>query len=353
MYQLSDQFELRLATEKDAEQILKIYECGEFKGKISVLYTRRPNPYLSLLEEGDQVIMPVIYDLETDVICAVGCCVVRRAFIQGEIKNVAYLTGLKILPEYRKRVPYIAKVYQFLYEQTKEIVDFYYTTILLENVNVQKMLEKKRKNMPTYNFKGNYTVYCFKTGKKRRISSKYKLECGNKQQALEFYKKYAKQWELFNADFNLDPYPQGAIYTLIDSEGEILAACIIQNQQAHKQYIVTGYQGLYNYLELLPMGWLGYPNFPKTGEVVNYASYYMLCIKDGDIEIADYFISKIAELETRYDILMLGLFETHPYVDVIKKVRHIKYQSRFYTVYWKEENNSIDYKSLHIDVGSL
>ncbi|PKM96479.1 MAG: hypothetical protein CVU84_01855 [Firmicutes bacterium HGW-Firmicutes-1] len=352
MSYLNDQLELRLASVDDSEQILKIYECEEFDGNISVMYTRRPNPYLSFLQEGDQVMLLVIHDHVADILCAVGCCVMREAYVHGEIKRVGYLTSLKILPEYRKKIPYIARVYQFIYEHTKHLVDYYYTTILIENISVQKMLEKKRKNMPSYHFKGLYTVYCFKTGK--YIADKiYKLECGYTEKLEAFYENNTKKWSLFPSDLCLKAFPEDAIYTLQDETGEILAACVLWNQQAHKQYIVTAYKGIYKYLQGFPLTWFGYPNLPKCNQVANYANYHMLCVKDNNVEIASYFIQKIAEKEQGYDFLMIGLFKNHYVTTLFQELKHIKYQSKFYEVNWEESLAPLEKESLHMDVGLL
>lgn len=352
MSYLNDQLELRLASEEDAEQILKIYECEEFEGNISVMYTRRPSPYLSLIQEGETVLLLVIHDHEADILCAVGCCVMREAYVQGEIKRVGYLTGLKILPLYRKKIPYIAKVYQFIYEHTQHHVDYYYTTILIENIPVQKMLEKKRKNMPSYDLKGIYTVYCFRTG--QHIADKqYKLECGYMEKLEVFYQTNASKWSLFPSDLSMNAFEKDAIYTLQDEKGEILAACVLWNQQAHKQYIVTAYKGIYKYLQRFPLSWLGYPNLPRLGQVANYANYHMLCVKDNNADIASYFIQKISEKAQGYDFLMLGLFENQYITPIFQKIKHIKYQSKFYEVNWEESLTPLDLESLHMDVGLL
>lgn len=407
MSYLNSHLELRLSTIEDAEQILKIYECEEFDGNISVMYTRRPNPYLSLLQEGEQVILPVIYDHEAGILCGVGGCVIREATVQGEIKRTGYLTGLKILPAYRKKIS-LPKVYQFLYEHTKDLVDLYYTTILIENTPVQKMFEKKRKNMPTYELKGIYTVYCFKTGKLGKVGrfeenqrleepkrlaedqwfeeshrlekdqrfeepqkldqvrefeksrnlqkefiNRYKLVSGHSEKLQEFYEKNAKPWSLFPVDFSMKAFSKDSIYTLQDEKGEIFAACVLWNQQAHKQYIVINYKGIYKYLQRLPLTWFGYPNLPKCNQVANYANYHMLCVKDNDPQAAAYFIRGIAEKERGYDFLMLGLFENHYIEPLFQKVKHIKYQSKFYEVKWEETHGLLDVESLQMDVGLL
>lgn len=352
MSYLNDWLELRPATAMDADQILKIYEYEEFDGNISVIYTRRPNPYLSQFEEGEQVFLFVLCDHKEDLICGVGGCVIRQAYIKGKIKTTGYLNGLKLLPQYRKKVPYIADAYQFMHEQTKDLVDCYYTTILIENTPAQRLLEKKRKNMPVYNFKGIYTVYCFLTGK-HTAKKNYSLECGNTDFLEAFYKKNAIQWSLFPTDFSMESFPKDSIYTLRDDSGGILAACVLWNQQAYKQYIVTNYKGIYKYLHWFPLKWFGYPNLPKRGQIANYASYHMLCMKDNNADVALYFIKKIAEKESSYDFLMLGLFENHYLTTYLQRIKHIKYRSKFYEVNWDNSPMVLELEKLHMDVGLL
>ncbi|HEY5576357.1 MAG TPA: hypothetical protein VIK34_06535, partial [Clostridiaceae bacterium] len=111
----NDKFEIGSAKPEDAQEMLKIYECGDFKGNISVLYTRRPDPFKSLISEGEKAVITVVRDKENGVIVGMGACIIRKACINGEIKNTGYLTGLKALPEYRKRVPVIFAAYKYLH----------------------------------------------------------------------------------------------------------------------------------------------------------------------------------------------------------------------------------------------
>lgn len=354
---LSNRFELRIATEADGDDILKIYECGDFEGRISVLYTRRPNPVRSLLQEGEEVLMPVICDLQTGKIIAVGCCVIRRAYMSGEIIRTGYLTGLKILPEYRRRMPRIATVYQFIRENTCNLVDYYYTTILIENLPVQKMLEKRRKNMPVYDFTDIYTVYCFSTGRRVKRShfrdmGRNIVSSGYTDDLIKFYETYASEWSLFPSIQCLSGFRSEDIYTIRDENGEIIAACVIWNQQDHKQYIITRYQGIYKYLSHFPAKWFGYPNFPKCGIPANYACCHMLCVKDNDMRLAEWFVHKVAEMESKYDFLMLGLTQEHPFTPVMKQMKTIRYQSKLYSVYWQGAT-TVSKKRIHLDVGLL
>lgn len=346
----NERFEYRLATPEDSQPILEIYESGSFSGNISVLFTRRPDPYESLKREGENVIIPIMKDKEDNKICAVGCCVIRKATINGEVKRTGYLTGLKILPEYQRRVPHIAHTYDYLYQQTKDQVDIYYTTILKVNILAQKMLEKRRKGMPLYQHIGDYTVYCFKTGSRQK-SKGFIFEKGNLSGVKEFYDSQLK-------NFNFSPIDtlglkEQEIYTLRDGAGNVIAACKLWNQQSYKQYIITGYSGIYKVIKKFPLKILGYPNLPKENIPMNYASVTMLCVRDNNTDLAEYFIKKVAQSSVKYDFLMLGLYENHQLNAIFNKIRHIKYESKVYTVHFNDQTLTLDDRPVNLEVGLL
>ena len=351
----NDRYGYRLATPADSSRILEIYESGSFSGQISVLYTRRPDPVQSLMKEGDSVIIPVMVDKEKNgLICGVGCCVVRNAWINGEIMRVGYLSGLKVHPGYRRRIPHIARAYGAFYQETKGRVDLYYTTILEENAAARKMLEKRRKGMPEYRPAGVYTVYCFGTGKKhRRLSQGLKLEKGNMTGVKAFYEAQLQQTNFAPAGTDLPGIRDNDFYTLRDDSGQVLAACAVWNQQEHKQYIITGYAGLYKILRHVPLSILGYPSLPRENIPANYASIALLCVKDHNPEWAAYLLGKVAEEAAPYDFLMAGLFGTHPLKPVFQNLKHIKYKSMLYTVHWEGKGPLPDDRPVHLEVGLL
>lgn len=350
----NDRFEYRFATSADSSQILDIYESGSYNGQISVLFTRRPDPLHSLEQEGEQIIIPVMVDKQHNRIAGVGCCVLRNAWINGEVKKTAYLTGLKIHPDYQRRLPHISRVYEALYNHVKDQVDLFYTTILKDNVKAQKMLEKRRKGMPLYSSVGEYTVYSFRTGMKpRHHLGQFLVEKGSSEEVEAFYAKQLNQFNLAPADIRLPGISKQDIYTLRGENRQILAACALWNQQNVKQYIITGYRGFYRFLKYVPLKLFGYPNLPKENTPANYASIALLCARNNQPEWAQYLISQVAAVEDNYDFLMVGLFENNPLNKVFQQIRHIKYQSILYTVQWEKEPLLLDSRPTHLEVGLL
>ena len=349
---LNDRYEISLASGSDSAQILNIYECGDFKGDVSVLYTRRPDPVQSLEDEGEKAVIPIVRDLSTGVIVGMGACIIRKAYINGEIRSTGYLTGLKGLPHYRKKVPAISETYRYLREKTMGEVDIYYTTILKENTAVQKMLEKKRKGMPEYRRIGEYTVYGFRTGVKAR-SRGWKLETGSlaELESLDIWRP--GDFNFSPADAALHGLSDGDVYILRDKDGNAAAACAVWNQQDCKQYIVTGYGGIYRWMKKLPLKLAGYPDLPREGVPANYASIALLAVKDNDPVLANILLRNVAEKASKYDFLMFGLFEDHPLKAAMENMKCIKYQSILYTVHWEESMLELDGRPVNLDVGLL
>jgi len=304
------------------------------------------------MHEGEKVVIPVVIDKENGIIVGMGACSIRKAYINGETKNVGYLAGLKGLPEYRKRVPYIIQVYRFLHELTKDEVDIYYTTILKENTDVQKMLEKKRKNMPEYRSMGEYTVYCFKTGTSLKKNG-YTLETGNIAELATQHDYEPDSFNFSPASANLYGLRDEDVYTLRDHKGTVVGSCAVWNQQSYKQYVITKYSGIYGYLKRIPLSLFGYPRFPQENLPANYGSISLLAVKDHNPLLAEHLIRRVAEKSLGYEFLMLGLMEHHPYGSFMNRFKSVRYQSRAYTVHFNDSSLELDTRPINLEVGLL
>lgn len=351
----NERYTFEQAGPEHSRYLLKIYESEEFTGNISVLYTRRPDPYLSLLQEGEKTVIPIMLDREKEQVCGMGACVIRKVHLNGRILTAGYLTGMKSLPEYRRRIPHIREVYQYLHDQTKDQVNIYYTTILKDNVTAQKMLEKKRKHMPEYRYQGEYTVYCFSTGagQYNKDNKGYRFAKCSLAEVESFFQNSAASFNFSPVGMKWHGLTDHDCYCLEDQEGGIVAACALWNQQSYKQYMVTKYQGIYRYLRKIPLKLFGYPNLPLENQPLNYAGITMLAVKDHDRKLAEFFIRKIFTAANSYDFLMLGFFQNHPLSAAIAKIKSIKYSSRLYTVHWNEDLLTPDERPVDLEVGLL
>lgn len=343
-------YKLRLAAPDDSIAVRRVLKSGSFPGNIQVKFCREPDPYASYLADGDAVVMPVAeYDGE---IIAVGCCVLRDAFVNGKIAQTGYLTGLKIMGEHRRRFPLIRESYALIHEQTKDICSLWTTTILSDNKGAIAMLEKPRKGMPRYVYRGGYTVFCVGAGGRAKGLPGLRAE-RRRDGIAEFYRENLPRFQLAPANERLHGLSESDFFALRDSGGNILAVCALWNRQQYKQYVVTGYSGAYRLLQRLPARMLGYPVMPRPGTPANYASIALLCVRAGFEALAPKFIRAVAAAASGYDFLMLGLHESHPLQAEISRLRHVQYTSRLYTVEFGGGMFPWDKRPVMLEVGLL
>lgn len=349
----SKQYVFYKATDEDQLGIQEVFKSGKFEGDIAVQYLRDPNPLASFQKEGDKCFLVVLKDKEKDQIIGTGSCIIRSVYWQGEIKRLGYLAGLKLLPEYQKKIPFIPAIYRYLYEEMKEEVDLYFTTILSDNIAVQKMLEKPRKVMPLYIYAGEYKVYFCKSGiRKRKLEGDIRYCTKDELEAL-----YEAKAKTVNGSLTkIDAYDlKNATFYGLFENGKAVTGGYVLNQQSYKQYVVKSYSFLYSILSKCPSRLLGYPSFPKINEAANYACATIWDLEDNKERVERLWAYMRMEARS-YDFLMIGLHEKDPLRSCIEKGKHIPYSSRCYWVDW--QHNKAPYEKsleekLAIDVAFL
>jgi len=254
---LNKNWELVIAKPEDSEGIQKVFDDGEFKGGISVKYKRTPDPYQSYQNDGERIIMLILKDTATGEILGCGGLVIRKENVNGILQNTGYLTGLKILQSHWKRVNCIKQAYRMIGEQSAELNPFYYTTILQSNEPAIKMLEKRRKGMPPYIYLGQYTVFCLGSGGKQK-SGGFSFNRGHTDELSAFYKEHLPKYNLSPQNEWLYGLKKDDFYYLRSSDGKILASCAVWNQQSYKQYVISGYGGMYKAFSHLPIRLAGF-----------------------------------------------------------------------------------------------
>lgn len=326
----NDKYTLRSADSSDNDGIREIFHSEGFAGGLSVKYLRDPNPYDSFCADGDRAEILVITDNVNHRTAAVGGAVVRTEYVNSSPEKCAYLTGLKIHPDYRKKISFISKAYSFLHEKISDC-KYTYTTILDDNSPAISMLEKKRKNMPEYKYLGHYTTYCFHGGK-----SIIPVEKDNFDGFDMLMKNYFSLMDHVPVNNRYSGFGEGHFYSIREND-EIIACCFISNQQEKKQYKMMSYGGIYRLISKLPTKLLGYPEFPKADSIINHGVVSYLYIKDNDKRLCADFL-RSAAVQTDFSLLLWGGFENNPLCGAMDKLRSIKYGSRFYSVSWDGEN---------------
>ncbi|MBQ8841360.1 MAG: hypothetical protein IJZ65_01860 [Ruminiclostridium sp.] len=327
----NNRYTLKFADSSDNEGICEIFESGSFSGGISVQYLRGKTPYESFSADGDINRIMVVKDNSTGRTVAVGGAVVRNEYVNGGKEKCAYLTGLKIHPDYRRKLSFIAKAYSFLREGISDC-PFCYTTVLDDNREAVSLFEKKHKNMPVYKYLGHYTTYCFHGGK-----GIIPVEIDNTDGFEEVMKKYFSEMSLVPCDTDYEGFGKKKFYSYREN-GEIKACCFIGNQQSTKQYKMCSYGGIYKLVSKLPTKLFGYPEFPRPDSIINHGVVSYLYVKDNDPKLCSDFLRSAAK-ETDFSLLIWGGFDNNPLCDAMNRLKTVHYGSRLYSVVWDEEND--------------
>lgn len=320
----NDRYTLRFASPADDCGIREIFESGSFSGGLSVQYLR-PEPLASFAADGDEARILIIRDNEQGRIAAVGGAVVQSCFLGGKMTRCAYLTGLKIHSDYRKHIFFIARAYGFLGEHLSDCACCY-TTILDDNAPVIRMMEKKRKNMPEYRYIGHYTTFCFNDAK-----NILPVECGRTEGLDKLTETYFSGFALAPADTALRGLGDKQFYSLRGKDGEIIACCFAGDQRRTKQYRLSSYGGIFRPLSHLPTSLLGYPSFPKEGEIIDHGVISFLYVRDSDPKLCRHFLRTVAYMQ-KSSLLLWGAMDDHPLYEAMKTAKAVRYGSRLYEV---------------------
>lgn len=332
----SERYAIDLATPDDGAALAAIYRSDDgFPGDLQVLFTRGDDAYASLLADGEGVVIPIVRERATGRIVGMGACVTRRAWVEGQPTKVGYLTGLKALPEFRRRVPLIPQVYAFLREQTPD-VELYYTTILSENTLARRMLERRRPTMPEYRHVGTYTTHFFRHPWPTPPASAGTLD---ELMALQSRADLASvsPTGLTDADVRL----------VRDRDGTPLAGCAITVPR-HKGYTVTHYGGSLATLARIPVHWAGYPRLPQVGVRAKHGAIGLLA---GTPDAQRRLVRAVAREFAGLDFLLYGSLDATP--DPLRGVRTIPYSSELYTVHFDGCLLSLDPAQVTLDVARL
>jgi hypothetical protein len=359
------------ATEDDGDAILEILEEPDFKGDLSIIYTRRPNPTISFYREGEKVMIMLCKLKETHELIGFGCCTVQTLYVNAKETKVGYLSGLRVKKKYRMMPFLLIDAYNELIKWIKQQnIKLLYTTVLEANVKVQKMFEKKRRRFPNYIPVAEYTVYCSTVRLKKPEYSGYIVRSattddvgdildllGRARYKYDLFPKLNKEGLMGNTDEGLH-YSQFYI-ARSKVDGSICACVYVWNQIGYKQHIIGGYNGIYKVLKHLSpvLPYVGYPKLPKEGSVLKYYTLSFFNYKEGCLEAMELLIKHIARKSTESSYFLMGVTKDDELNPMLSRLAKITYKSKLYMVDYEKTEESAkridNLGSLYLECGRL
>ena len=117
-----------------------------------------PDEWAVIAEEGSEVVG--IYTAS-----------VLAAHVDGRPARLGYLGGLRVKPQFRRRIRHLREGYASVPALAREAVPWWFTTIGADNVVARRLLESGVRGLPPYHFRGEYETFALPVsrGKRRGI----------------------------------------------------------------------------------------------------------------------------------------------------------------------------------------
>ena len=295
-----------------SDEIRNILDEEEMESLVQVKYEKVPNLFESLQKDSEKPpIIVVGIDVKTGNFVGVGACSIFK-------NNVGYLNSFRIKKEYRNKVNF-GKAYEILITEVKKCgVKTVITTILEENKIAQRILTKRRRSMPIYEFYKNIVFFSLKNNKKSDISVK-------NEEILNYR----------NFEMHL-------------------------KKKANKKYVVMDYKKIYKFLYKFRkvIAFFGYPEMPEINKISNFL-YVDFVLKDKDVDEKknkNEFRKAVKFVQNKgynCEFFMIGSYENSFLEKNLDKMKVFKYKSKMYKVFYKEiEKAEIDnnFKNENIEI---
>ena len=281
-----------------SDEIRNILNDEEMESLVQVTYEKVPNLFESLQKDSEKT--PIIVagiDVKTGYFVGVGACSIFK-------NNIGYLNSFRIKKEYRNKVNF-GKAYEMLITEAKKLgVKNIVTTILEENKIAQKILTKRRKSMPIYEFYKNIVFFSLKNVKKGDL--------------------IVKDEEILN-------YGNFEIHL---------------KNKTNKKYVVKDYKKIYKFLYKFRkvIAFLGYPEIPEINKISNFL-YVDFVLKDKNVDEKknkNEFRKAVKFIQNKgynCDFFMIGSYENSFLEKNLDKMKVFKYKSKMYKVFYEKIEN--------------
>ena len=281
-----------------SDEIRNILNDEEMESLVQVTYEKVPNLFESLQKDSEKT--PIIVagiDVKTGYLVGVGACSIFK-------NNIGYLNSFRIKKEYRNKVNF-GKAYEMLITEAKKLgVKNIVTTILEENKIAQKILTKRRKSMPIYEFYKNIVFFSLKNVKKGDI--------------------IVKDEEILN-------YGNFEIHL---------------KNKTNKKYVVKDYKKIYKFLYKFRkvIAFFGYPEMPEINKISNFLyTDFVLKGKNADEKKNKNEFRKAVKFVQNKgyncDFFMIGSYENSFLEKNLDKMKVFKYKSKMYKVFYEKIEN--------------
>ena len=343
-----------LASERDDADLRRLLRENPIAGSISLSFEREPCYFDAAVVEGPFHQTIVARERDSGQVIAFGNRSVRPLFVNGQVKDIGYMSQLRVNPAYGRGL-YLARGLADGFRKYQELhgdgrASFYLMSVIEDNLPARRLLTSGLSGYPharEYIHMFTYAVYPMRSKHNLPMSPSVQIVRGDETYADAIVdclnrnnprKQFAPFWtrdSLFYA--NLSP----ADFFLAVKANHVVGCLACWDQSAFKQTVVRGYSGaLRRWRKVLNIfsrfGILPYLPEPNTPLRHSYACH--LAIDHDDLLIFEALLRNVYNysIEQNYSYFMIGLAESNPLRRVVESYHPLTYISQIYLVDWNE-----------------
>lgn len=344
--------QFQVAGESDDADIRRLLRETPMPGHISVSLEREPNYFAESHWPGQQR-HTIVAKVNGQVAC-VGSCVVRKRYVNGVVRRVGYLGGLRLAGSMGGRFDIVRRGYQFFREVIEtDPPDLLFTSVAADNIRARRFLERGLPGMPLYEYLRDYVTYLMAARHHHdpQLNSKPLEERCCRNDLVEHLNlhnrayQFAPCWSV--GEFaKLDALDLQAEDRLFVSQSDGVGCCLVWDQRGFKQIVIRGYAPWLS--RLRPMinllaGFLKRPRLPVLGSTVSCATVFQLTAQEDEPLALAQLLHSAADLAAARGVecLALGFAADDPRLAIVRQLfPGAEYRSRIYQISWPDSRLS-------------
>jgi hypothetical protein len=356
-------FKFSLATPADDDQLGGLLAATPMDGRVSVSFARRPSYFAASVVEGRTVQVGIARDVQTNVVVGMGSRAIGMRFINGEKAPVGYLSGLRLLRQFRVHTGLLARGYRFLRELHEDrTTPYYLTTIAADNDVALSVLTSARAGLPVYHPMGNYHTVSIAVPSATRCRVQYSrpvtvrtATSHDRDDILTFFQEQRHNRQFTPVYESQDLFSSGGLLKGLEPhdillavrEGKIVGTLAGWNQREFKQIIVHRYNGWLSSMRRLYNAWASVrhqPLLPKAGSVLQVIHCAIPIVCNDDVDVFQQLLFELlSRLQSRGErLLLIGLHESDPFLPIARRYAGREYVTKMYVVHWRGEEPDFD-----------
>jgi hypothetical protein len=354
-------FTFDLATPADDAPLRELLRSTPMHGRISVAFAREPSYFGAAAVDGPNVQVGVARERPTGRVVGMGSRTFGMRYVNGERAPVGYLSGLRLLPEFRGHAAILARGYRFLRElHADRHVPYYLTTIAADNEAAVRVLTSSRAGLPVYHPCGTYRTLSLApkavspNGKHSAAADLRPATVVDRDAILQFLHECGPSRNFFPAYDASDLFESGGLLRGLDPKNILLAlrdnriigtlGC--WHQRSFKQIVVHGYNRWLGAARPLYNAWQTFrrrPPLPAVGESILACMAAMPVVRDNDPAVLRLLLNRqlqrLAHQENH--LLLFGLHDSDPLLPIAREWSGREYVTNLYIVYWPDETPDV------------